>query len=183
MYTPTKVVVPERTHEKLKEAVSRGGPTSIRIELHSDQTPDQTLLLTPGQLTKLERADLIGKRYITIRMSRKQMQANIKHEGGFLGMLAGLAARVLPTLLTGLASGLVSGAVERAVGGDGLYYHKKGHCVRVDPVKGGGLYLSPHAQPEGYGLYLKHNHTIYGQGILFGKDSPFKNIPILGLFL
>ena len=184
MYTPVKVVVPERTHEKLKDAVSRDGPASIRIELHSDQTPNQTLLLTAGQLTKLERADLIGKRSITLRMSRKQMRANVRHEGGFLGMLAGLAARVLPTILSGLASGLVSGAVEKAVsGGDGLYYHKKGHCVRVDTVKGGGLYLTPHSTPEGNGLYLKHNHTIYGQGLLLGKDSPFKDIPILGLFL
>ena len=115
MYKPTKVVVPERTHEKLKEAVSRGNATSIRIELHSDQTPDQTLLLTAGQLAKLERADLIGKRYLTIRMSRKQIQANIKHEGGFLGMLAGLAARLLPSLLTGLATGAVSGAVEKSI--------------------------------------------------------------------
>ena len=98
MYTPTKVVVPEKTHEKLKDAVNRGGPTSIRIELHSDKSPDQTLLLTAGQLVKLERANLIGKRSITLRMSRKQMRANIKHECGFLSMLAGLAARVLPTL-------------------------------------------------------------------------------------
>ena len=85
--------------------------------------------------------------------------------------------------LSGLASGLVSGAVEKAVGGDGLYYNKKGHCVRVDCVKGGGLYLSPHTTPEGCGLYLKHNHTVYGQGLFLGKDSPFKDIPILGLFL
>jgi len=183
MYTPTKVVVSEKTHEKLKQAVSHGGASTIRIELHSDKTPEQILLLTAGQLVKLKRADLIGKRSITFRMSRKQMRANIKHEGGFLSMLAGLAARVLPTILSGLASGLVSSAVEKAVGGDGLYYNKKDHCVRVDCVKGGGLYLSPYDQPEGQGLYLKHNHTIYGQGLLLGKDSPFKDIPILGLFL
>ena len=174
MYTPTKVIVPEKTHEKLTEAVQAGRPTSVRIELHSDQSPEQTLLLTDGQLIKIS---------TSLHMSRKQLQANIKHEGGFLGMLAGLAARLLPSLLTGLATGAVSGAVEKAIGGDGLYFSRKGHCVRVDPVEGGGLYLSPHATAEGQGLYLKHNHTIYGQGILLGKDSPFKNIPILGLFL
>ena len=183
MYTPIKVVVPEKTHEKLTEAVQAGRPISIRIELHSDKSPEQTLLLTAGQLAKIERANALGKRSITIRMSRKQMQANIKHEGGFLGMLAGLAARVLPSLLTGLATGAVSGAVENAIAGDGLYFSRNGQCAEVHPVEGGGLYLTPHTEAEGRGLYLKHNHTIYGQGLLLGKDSPFKDIPILGLLL
>lgn len=184
MYTPTKVVVPEKTHEKLAKAVQAGIPTSVRIELHSDQSPEQTLLLTAGQLIKIERAIVLGKRFISLRMSRKQLQANMKHEGGFLGMLAGLAARLLPSLLTGLATGAVSGAVEKAIGGDGLYFSRKGQCAEVHPVEGGGLYLSPYYdKAEGQGLYLKHDHTIYGQGLLLGKDSPFKNIPILGLFL
>ena len=183
MYTPTKVIVPEKTHEKLTEAVQAGRPTSVRIELHSDQSPEQTLLLTDGQLIKIERAILLGKRSISLHMSRKQLQANIKHEGGFLGMLAGLAARLLPSLLTGLATGAVSGAVEKAIGGDGLYFSRRGQCAKVQPVEGGGLYLSPYDTAEGQGLYLKHDHTIYGQGLLLGKDSPFKNIPILGLFL
>ena len=183
MYTPTKVVVPEKTQEKLTKAVQAGIPTSVRIELHSDQSPEQTLLLTAGQLIKIERAIVLGKRFISIRMSRKQLQANMKHEGGFLSMLAGLAARVLPSLLIGLAYGAVSGAVEKAIGGDGLYFSRKGQCAEVHPVEGGGLYLSPYAKVEGQGLYLKHDHTIYGQGLLLGKDSPFKDIPILGLFL
>ena len=115
------------------------------------------------------------------------MQANIKHEGGFLGMLAGLAARALPTLLTGLASGLVSGAVEKAIGGSGLYLHKKGHgCARVQLVKGNGLYLTPHPRIStgGTGLFLKHGDQVYsGEGLLLGANSPFKNIPLLGLIL
>ena len=28
--------------------------------------------------------------------------------------------------------------------GNGLYLHKSGHCVKVEPVKGNGLYLTPH---------------------------------------
>ena len=51
-------------------------------------------------------------------------------------MLAGLATKTLPSLIGGLATGLVSGAVERAVGGNGLYFHKAGHCVKIDPVQG-----------------------------------------------
>ena len=183
MYTPTKVVVSEKTHEKLKEAVQADRPTSVRIELRSEKSPEQTLLLTAGQLVKIDRAIALGKRVISIRMGRKQLRANIKHEGGFLGMLAGLAARVLPSLLTGLATGTVSGAVEKSIGVDGLYFSRKGQCARVSPIEGGGLYLSPYERVEGRGLYLKHDHTIYGQGLLLGKDSPFKNVPLLGLFL
>ena len=36
----------------------------------------------------------------------------------------------------------------------------------------------------GDGLFLKHGSNIYdGRGLLLGKNSPFKNIPILGLLL
>ena len=62
-----------------------------------------------------------------IRFSKRQVQENVQHKGGFLGMIAGLAAKAIPSLLGGLATGLVSGAVERAMGGDGLYLHKSGH--------------------------------------------------------
>ena len=76
------------------------------------------------------------------RLSRKQVQVNLKHEGGFLGMLASLAARILPTLHGGLATGLVSGAVEKAVSGSGLYLQKKGsgnNAARIHLVKGNGF--------------------------------------------
>ena len=58
-------------------------------------------------------------------------------------MLAGLAAKALPSIVGGLATGLVSGAVKRMIG-DGLYLHKLGHCVKIDPVGENGLYLTPH---------------------------------------
>ena len=112
------------------------------------------------------------------------MHANVKHQGGFLGMLAGLAAKALPPLLKGLATGLV---VDRATAaaGDGLYLHKSGNCVKVEPVKGNGLYLTPHRRlVGGDGLYLKRGSTIRdGSGLIFGPNSPFKNIPILNLLL
>ena len=50
-------------------------------------------------------------------------------------MLTGLAAKALPSILGELAAGLVPGAVKRAVGDGGLYLHKLGHCVKVDPVR------------------------------------------------
>ena len=109
------------------------------------------------------------------------------HHGGFLGILAGLAAKALPSLLGELATGLAAGAAKRVVGGDGFYLHKLGHCVKIDPVRGNGLYLTPHKKLRGVagdGLFLKRGSTIQdGSGLLLGKNSPFKNIPILILLL
>ena len=86
-----------------------------------------------------------------------------KQTYSFLGMVAGLAAKALPSILGGRATGLVPGAVKRAVGGDGLYLHKLGHCVKFDPVRGNGLYLTPYkilSGVNGGGLCLKRGSTI-----------------------
>lgn len=184
LYKPTKVNVPETFHDKLKVAIGQTGKAiSVKIKLDGEQ--QHTLLLTRGQIEKLERARMIGKKSATVRFSRKQVQVNVKHEGGFLGILASLAARVLPSLLGGLATGLVSGAVEKAVGGSGLYLQKGGCTAKVQLVKGNGLYLTPHPHTiNGDGLFLRHGERVYnGEGLLLGANSPFKNIPLLGLIL
>ena len=188
MYTPVKVNVFTDQHDKLKNAIAHQKAASIKLNLEDDSDGHNTLLMTRGQIAKIERSKHIGKRQVTIHFSKRQVQANVQHHGGFLGMLAGLAARALPSLLGGLATGLVSGAVKHAVGGDGLYLHKSGHCIKVEPVKGNGLYLTPHARladvPHGDGLYLKRGSTIqHGSGLILGPNSPFKNIPILNLLL
>ena len=194
LYKPVKVNVPERIHEKLKLAISHENKKNISVKVKLDDGDEgdrkHTLLLTRGQIDKLERARLIGKKHATVRLSSKQVQANLKHEGGFLGMLAALAARVLPTLLGGLATGLVSGAVEKAVSGRGLYLQKRGsgnNAARIQIVRGNGLYITPHPPivVDGHGLYLKgEDRRVYGgEGLILGPNSPFKNIPLLGLIL
>ena len=68
-------------------------------------------------------------------MSSNQVNHNTKIEGGFLGLLAGLAARalpmlaktVLPALGFGALSGLASSGVQKAMGS--RLYLKKGGCV------------------------------------------------------
>ena len=59
--------------------------------------------------------------------------------------------------------------------------------MKVEPVKGNGLYLTPHRRLSGLhgdGLYLKRGSTIQeGSGLILGPNSPFKNIPILNLLL
>ena len=199
MYIPTNVNVATNQREKFKKALEEKGPISIKlnaIDQHNNGNPPCLLLLTTSQKSKLERAKIVGKPYVTIRLSKRQVHANVSHKGGFLGLLAGLAAKALPVLAKGVATGLVSGAVRRVVSskkknsdGDGLYLHKSGHCVKIDPVKGNGLYLTPHHRlstphGDGDGLYLKRGSTIQdGSGLIFGANSPFKNIPILNLLL
>ena len=77
--------------------------------------------------------------------------------------------------------------MKRVVGGNGLYLHKLGHCVKIDAVRGNGLYLTPHTRlPDvhGDGLYLKRGSMIRdGSGLILGPNIPLKNIPILNLLL
>ena len=92
-------------------------------------------------------------------------------------------------LAKGLAGGFMSGVADQVLGksGDGLYLFKRGHCIKVDPVKGNGLYLTPHSSKNhavGDGLYLKRGGAVHnGEGLILGKNSPFKNVPILGWIL
>ena len=165
MYTPVTVNIFNNQHDKPKNAVDHQKATSVHGK--------HTLLLTRGQIAKIERLRLIEKSKVTIHLGKRQVKANVQQQGGFLGKLAGLAAKAIPSLLGGLATGLLPGAVKRAVGrGDGLYLHKLVHCVKIDPVLGNGLYLTPHKSlpgVHGAGLYLKRGSSIYnGEGLLLG---------------
>ena len=78
MYSQLKVHVPERYHKKVKAAVTKDHPLSIKIDLTQDG--EQVILLTPGQLLKITRAVNAGKKVLTLCMSRKQARANVKFE-------------------------------------------------------------------------------------------------------
>ena len=113
-----------------------------------------------------------------IRLSARQVAKNVSYTGGFIGMLASLAARaipladrVLPTILSELTTGLLSVGVNKVISGSGAV--------------GDGLYLAPHPRfVEGDGLFLKHGDDISdGAGLRMGKNSSFKNIPVLGWLL
>ena len=62
-----------------------------------DLQGNDILAVTGLQAKKLVKADESGKS-IMISMSSSQLKHNTKIEGGFLGLLAGLAARALPML-------------------------------------------------------------------------------------
>ena len=108
-------------------------------------------------------------------MTSKQLKHNTKIEGGFLGLLAGLAARAIPMLAktfipvlgVGALSGLASSGVQKAMG-SGHYLKKRGLVSQVE-TDGQGFYLKPYKgkglQSYGDGLYLKQGGKLYD-----GKD-------------
>ena len=192
-YTDVYVNISDTQQEKLKRAIDAGcAMTTLNLK-NTDLRGEHKLVLTHSQANKLQKAIERGKR-VTFRMSKKQLKHNLKIEGGFLGLLAGLAARalfliaktVLPALGVGALSGLASTGVSKAMG-SGLYLKKGGLVNRVE-MDGRGLYLSPYKGKglnlHGDGLYLKQGGSIYdGKGLLLGPNSPFANIPILGATL
>ena len=90
---------------------------------------------------------------VTLKLSKLQ----ISKQGGFIGtLLAGLAGSLLPSLLEG--KGLV-----------------------LPGSKGKGLML-PGTKRQGRS-YRFDEPQILGKGLILGKNSPFKNVPILGLIL
>ena len=172
--------------QKLEHSINANcAATSIKLG-KNDLEGEHTLKLTNSQFNKLQRAKEQGKG-ITIRMNGKQLKHNLKTEGGFLGLLAGLAARalpaiagiaknVIPTIATGALSGLASSGVSKLLG-NGLYLKKGGMIAKVE-TDGEGLYLKPYKGKglgsHGNGLYLKKGGKIYdGSGLL-------SNIPIVG---
>jgi len=161
---------------------------SIRLS-KNDLDGDDILALTKSQLNKLATA-YQNNEGVTIKMSPQQIKHNLTVKGGFLGMLAGLAARFLPmiakTLGIGALSGLAHVGVQKAMG-KGLYLKKGGSVCQIE-TDGKGVFLSPTSgkglESQGDGLYIKRKDGLYdGRGLLLGPNSPFKNIPILGLLL
>ena len=192
-YVNVKVNISEVQKEKLQHAI-KAGCSAVSIHLgHKDLQGNDIIAITSSQAKKIAKAHENGKG-ITIRMTSKQLKHNTRIEGGFLGLLAGLAARalpmlaktVLPALGVGALSGLASSGVQKAMG-SGLYL-KKGGCICQIETDGQGLYLKLYKgkglQSHGDGLYLKQGGTLYdGKGLLLGPNSPFANIPILGAIL
>ena len=192
-YTNVKVNISKGQKEKLQHAIKAGrSELSIRLG-HKDLQGNNILAVTNSQAKKLAKAHENGKG-ITIRMSSNQLKHNKKIEGGFLGLLAGLATRalplvaktVLPALGVGALSGIASTGVQKAMG-SGLYL-KKGGCVSQVETDASGLdlklYKGKGLQSYGDGLYLKQGGKLYdGRGLLLGLNSPFVNIPILGAIL
>ena len=184
-YTDVYVNISDTQREKLKRAIDAGCATTTLNLKNTNLRGEHKLALTNSQANKLQKAIERGKR-VTFRMSKKQLKHNLKVEGGFLGLLAGLAARALPmiakTILLALGVGALSGLASMGVSkamGSGLYLKKGGLVNRVE-TDGRELYLFPYKgkglNSYGDGLYLKQGGNIYnGKGLLLGPNSPFAN--------
>ena len=119
-YTNVKVNISEGQKEKLQHAIKAGCPAvSIRLG-YEDLEGNDILAVINSQVKKLAKAHENG-RGITNKMSSNQLKHNMKTEGGFLGLLAGLGAialpmlakTVLPVLGVGALSGLASSGVQK----------------------------------------------------------------------
>ena len=96
-YINAKVNISEGQKEKLQHAIKANcSAVSIRLG-NEDLKGNDIIAVTESQAKKLAKAYENGKG-ITIRMSSRQLKHNTKVEGGFLCLLAGLAARALPML-------------------------------------------------------------------------------------
>ena len=144
-YVNVKVNVSEGQKEKLQHAIKANcSAVSIRLG-HEDLRGNDISAVSNSQAKKLAKAHENGKG-ITIRMSSSQIKQNKKIEGGFLGLLVGLAARALPmvakTVLPALAVGTLSGTAssgQKAMGSS-LYLKEGGRVCQIE-TDGHGLYL------------------------------------------
>ena len=191
MYILYKVNVSDNQVDTLKDAIRlKKGNSLVSKRLHRG---DHVMLLTQAQINRLDNAQVQGRR-VQIRLSARQGARNVSYTGGFIGMLASLAARALsfvaralPAILSGLTTGLLSGCINKAISGRGAVMLVNTHdkCYRLQKMKGNGLYLAPLPRiVEGDGLFLKHCEDISDvAGLPLGKNSQFKNIPVLGWLL
>ena len=194
--TTVQVKISDNQSDKINHAVESKSRFSIRFSFE-DLCGNDILALTNSQVNRMTKAFENGKG-ITIKMSKRQVVHNMKIEGGFLVMLAGLAAKappflaktVLPTLATGALSGVGSALPKKAtnkVMGNGLYLRNGSNIASVE-TDGRGLYLKPYKGSGlgrvGNGLYLKQGgQIINSSGLLLDPNSPWKNLPVLGWLL
>ena len=181
--------ISEGQKDKLKKAFE-SNCNSITIRLtFSDLHGGDDIALTNSQLDRLVKA-YEEKKDETIRMSKTQLAHNMNIEGGVLPALTEwipfLIGTVLPALGVGALSGLASTGVQKLIG-NGLYLKKCGRVFQIE-TDGYGLYLEP-ASGEGFetvgnSLFLMKQVGMYdGRGQILGPNSPFKNIPNLGMIL
>ena len=84
LYTPVQVTIADSQRERFISQIAQKY-VPVKIVVKGTATPKDTLLLTRGQIRKIEKAQELGKRrYKTIRMSRNQIKKNRKYQGGYL---------------------------------------------------------------------------------------------------
>ena len=182
-YSPVEVNVDDQQEGRLKKAIEKKRGVTVRLTL--TEPKKHTFLFTKGQIAKLERAQVQGSTYFSIKLTAPQVRANTEHTGGFLWALArAFGPAILKSLASYAGSKIVGKLTKRKEEGSGLFLQKNGHCGKVQMVKGGGLYLNPYPRIHGgEGLFEVDEHGVKGDGLLLGDNSPFKNVPLLNILL
>ena len=96
MYTDVNVNISDSQKQKVKKTLAAGTQFSLRLS-HEDLVGSDVIAVTQSQLNRLKKAHEAGKG-VTIKMSKSQVAHNMKVQGGFLPLLAGLALQALPFL-------------------------------------------------------------------------------------
>ena len=171
-YFEMNLHVPKRSHDKLLQAVTKGSPVSIKLDLTG--VPQDKLYVTSGQRRKIGQALENGRRDMTLRFSTKQVKHNIKSEGGFLGGILATASRFLPSII----AALLAGTAEAHSDGNGMFLGHRDHTYQIKQM-GDGLIFEPATHSKIRGFYVNNGGNIFqGRGILHGL---FGKIPLLNL--
>ena len=170
LYTPVEVMVADNQREKLRAQIDRKY-LPVKIVVKGTAPPTHTLLLTRGQIAKIEKARELGRRrYKTIRMSRKQIEKNRNHQGGFLQQLINNENVLMDDTTKTIDNG----------GDNGLYLVRRGRTMQIISVPENGLHLREHplSLHETFtdGLYQKRGNLIENADTVVLDE---KKLPIL----
>jgi hypothetical protein len=167
LYTPVQVTIADSQREKFKTQINQKY-VPVKIVVKGTGTPKDTLLLTRGQIRKIEKAQELGKRrYKTIRMSRNQIDKNRKYQGGYLQLLNDVSM-----------NDSTNSSMDNV--DNGLYLVKRGHTMQIISIQEDGLHLQEHPLslhetfPDG--VYQKHGNVIENVDTVLLDE---KKLPIL----
>ena len=177
-YVPIRVQFHTDQKKRIHNAVHRQKGVTVHFSslngANNSHRNTGIICLTQHQLAKVRRSPTGSK--FSFAFSPAQVKANMKHEGGFLPILAAILAPAITGIIGGLAEKAISGSGLKASKHQDIVLHKKSHILKVTP-QGKGLFLSPYSNyssyfPKGHGLFL--SPPPYGRGF---KKINLKHLP------
>ena len=167
LYTPVQVTIADSQRERFMSQIDQKY-VPMKIVVKGTATPKDTLLLTRGQIRKIEKAQELGKRrYKTIRMSRNQIEKNRKYQGGYLQLLNDVSM-----------NDSTNSSMDNV--DNGLYLVKRGHTMQIISIQEDGLHLQEHPlslhETFSDGVYQKHGNVIENVDTVLLDE---KKLPIL----
>ena len=151
-YTPIRVQIRPEQEKRISNAVHCHKGVTIHFSSlnHSSHKNNSILCLTQQQLFKVKKARP-GSNF-SFPFSAAQVKANVKHEGGFLGILAAALAPIIGGIIGGVAENAIAGSGLKTSKHQDIILHNNQHTLKVTP-HGKGLFLSPYTH-KANGLFL-----------------------------